>query len=370
MWGAPRGTAHALVGLLLLVGGLGCTPGGGGPAPERPTAPATTAPVGRATVPPAPAAGAPAAPPAPVVIAYSTPATGFTSWPTMVARSQGFFERWGVRFEVSITPRIPDIVRGIAAGSLQVGAFIPDSALLAAAQGAPLVLVGVETGRPVYHLTVQPDITRFDDLRGKTFAVGAINDATAGMLRRVLRLNGLAPTDYDLVSAGSTPERYAALTSGQVAGVLLIPPLDFRAQREGYRWLADLTEVLPPFPANGLVANRDWARANPDAAVRWLAAMLESVRWLYEPANRDEAVAILADMGRVSAEEASATYDLVVERVRAYPPDLRATREHLTALLDIMQETGNVPQPLPDLERFLDGTYLDEALRRVGGPGS
>ncbi|MBX5493431.1 MAG: ABC transporter substrate-binding protein, partial [Chloroflexi bacterium] len=303
MWRGLGGTGRIVAGLLLAVV-LGCTATSGS-APNRATArPGQTSATAAAPTSPRATPAAPTAAPAPVSIAYSTPATGFTSWPTMVARSKGFFERWGVQFEVSITPRIPDIVRGLAAGSLQVGAFIPDSALLAAAQGAPLALLGVETGRPVYHLTVQPSIVRFEDLRGKTFAVGAVNDATAGMLRRVLRLNGLGPGDYDLVSAGSTPERYAALASGQVAGVLLIPPLDFRAQREGFRWLADLTEVLPPFPANGLVANRDWARANRDAAVRWLAAMLESVRWLYDPTNRDEAVAILADLGRVSPEEA------------------------------------------------------------------
>lgn len=360
-----RGGFLLWAGLLAGLLAVGCTPGAGSGAPAASApAPASSAaaPANAATVDrPSAAPTTSVAPAAPATLAHATPTIGFTTWPTMVGEAKGFFAARGIALDRSITPRIPDIVRALAAGSLQVGAFIPDSALIAAAQGAPLALVGVETGRPVYQLAVQPSVASFGDLRGKTFAVGATNDLTAGMLRRVLRLNGLAPTDYDLVSAGSTPERYAALTSGQVAGVLLIPPLDLRAEREGYRLLADLVEVLPPFPANGLVVNRTWAEANRPVAARWLAAMGDSARWLNDPANKDEAIRILAEQSKVSDEDASATYAVVVEKAHAFPADLRVTEAHLQAVLDLMQESGSEVTAVPD--RFLDGSYLDEAQR-------
>ena len=96
---------------------------------------------------------------------------------------------------------------------------------------------------------------------------------------------------------------------------------------------------------------------------RWLAAMHDSVRWLYDPANRDEAIAILAEWTKTSEDDSRGTYSIVVEQDKAYPPELRGTRAHLEALVDLMREVGTAPDPLPDLDRFLDNSYLDEALR-------
>jgi ABC-type nitrate/sulfonate/bicarbonate transport system substrate-binding protein len=281
----------------------------------------------------------------------------------MVAQAKGFHKARGLDVELVVTPRIPDSARALAAGSHQVGSFIPDTALLAVQQGAPISLVGIETERAIYRLAVQPSVTSFADLRCKTFAVGAVNDVTAGMLRRTLRLNGLAADDYELVGVGSTPERYAAVQSGQAIGVLLTPPLNFRAEREGFRMLANLAEILPPYTFAALLVNRDWAQANRGAAVRWLAAMHDAVRWLYDPANRDEAVAILAEWTKTADDDARGTYQIVVEQDRAFPPELQATRAHLDAMVDLMREVGTAPDPLPDLDRFLDASYLDEAHR-------
>src|SRR2546428_627988 len=58
----------------------------------------------------------------------------FSYWPTMVAQSRGFLKARGLEVEIIVTPRIPDSARALAAGSHQIGSFIPDSALLAVAQ--------------------------------------------------------------------------------------------------------------------------------------------------------------------------------------------------------------------------------------------
>lgn len=355
-WGRAIGAA-VVCGLV-----AACGPAGGG-APTGPPAaraPATTPAVVLPTAPPA------AADQPPDTLAHTITTLAYPYWPTMVGQAKGFFTARRIALDVAITPRIPDSARGMASGSYQTGSFISDGVLLAVSQGAPLALVGLETSRAVYDLVVPPSIASFADLRGKTFAVGAINDITAASLRRTLRLNGLGPADYDLVTAGSTPERYAALVSGQVAGVLLTPPLTFRAQREGFRPLANLAEILPPYTFAALTVNQDWARAHRDTVVRWLAAMLESVRWLYDPANRDEAVAILAEATRTSAEDAQMTYTLVVEQLKAFPSDLRVTAAEVEALVELMREVGTAPETLPEMGRLIDGSFLEEARRLMG----
>lgn len=352
----------------LLAGWLAaCSPAGSG-APPAASAPPPAKPAAQQPAPPA-AAAAPAAAPAPAApeqVSHTLISPAAPYWPTWVGQAKGFFAARGIDLDVTITPRIPDAARALASGSYVTGGFIPDTALLATLQGAPITLVGTQTDRATYKLAVGPSTTTYADLRGKTFAVGAVNDVTAGMLIRTLRQNGVVPGEYELVAVGSTPERYAALTTGQVAGVLVTPPLDVRAEREGYRMLANLAETLPPYAYGGLLVNRDWANDHGDTAARWLAGMLDSVRWLYDPANRAEAVSILMDVAKSNEEDTQIAYVAAVEG-RTYPPDLRATRPQLDALVELMREVGTAPDPLPDLDRFLDSSYLD-AAQRLAGP--
>jgi ABC-type nitrate/sulfonate/bicarbonate transport system substrate-binding protein len=360
-----RAARCAALGLALALG-TACAPASGGP-PSAAKPPAAAAPGQPTSARAAPSA--PAAPPAePDKLSETITTFAFSYWPTMVAQAKGFLKARGIEVELVVTPRIPDSARALAAGSHQVGSFIPDTALLAVAQGASMSLVGIETDRAIYRLAVQPSVTSFADLRGKTFAVGAINDVTAGMLRRTLRLNGVLPDEYEIVGVGSTPERYAAVQSGHAIGVLLTPPLNLRAEREGFKMLANLAEILPPYTFAALMVNRDWAQGNRGAVARWLAAMQDSVRWLYDPANKEEAIAILAEWTRTSEDDARGTYGIVIEQDKAYPADLRATRAHLEAMIDLMREVGTAPDPMPDLDRFLDNSYLDEA-QRLGPAG-
>ncbi|HZS00488.1 MAG TPA: ABC transporter substrate-binding protein [Chloroflexota bacterium] len=379
-----RGGARGLGMAALLVGGLAaCGPTGGGapvaPAvPAKPAAPAAQPPAaptaagGAAAQQPSGAAApsgqqpaAAAAPAASETVSHTLISPAAPYWPTWVGQAKGFFAARGITLDVTITPRIPDAARALASGSYETGGFIPDTALLAVLQGAPITLVGTQTERATYKLAVSPATTSYADLRGKTLAAGAVNDVTAGMLIRTLRQNGVAPGEYELVAVGSTPERYAALTSGQAAGVLLTPPIDVRAEREGYHMLANLAETLPPYAYGGLLVNRDWAAEHRDTVARWLAGMLESVRWLYDPANRAEAVSILMDVAKSNEEDTQIAYGAAVEG-RTYPTDLRTTRAQLDALIELMREVGTAPDPLPDLDRFLDNSYLDAATRLAG----
>ncbi|HLH26673.1 MAG TPA: ABC transporter substrate-binding protein [Chloroflexota bacterium] len=353
----------------LVVGWLAaCGPSGSSAPPAAPAPPPAQSVAQPPTAPAATTVAASTAPAAPETVSHTLISPAAPYWPTWVGQAKGFFAARGITLDVTITPRIPDAARALASGSYATGGFIPDTALLAVLQGAPIALVGTQTERATYKLAVSPATTGYADLRGKTLAAGAVNDVTAGMLIRTLRQNGVTPGEYELVAVGSTPERYAALTSGQAAGVLLTPPIDVRAEREGYRMLANLAETLPPYAYGGLLVNRDWAADHRDTTVRWLAGMLDSVRWLNDPANRAEAVRILMDVAKSNEEDTEIAYTAAVEG-RTYPEDLRATPAQLDALLALMREVGTAPDPLPDLDRFVDGSYLDAAARLAGsGP--
>src|SRR5918912_647044 len=92
----------------------------------------------------APAAGAPES------LSHTLISPAAPYWPTWVGQAKGFFAARGIELDVTITPRIPDAARALASGSYVTGGFIPDTALLAVLQGAPMVLVGTQTERATY----------------------------------------------------------------------------------------------------------------------------------------------------------------------------------------------------------------------------
>ena len=40
---------------------------------------------------------------------------------------------------------------------------------------------------------------------------------------------------------------------------------------------------------------RDWAKANSDTLVRYISAYVEGCRWALDPANKAEAIALIAE---------------------------------------------------------------------------
>src|SRR5262249_17809352 len=152
---------------------------------------------------------------------------------------KGMWSANGLDTEVIVTQNVVNAVQAAASGSTDATYITADSAMAAVEKGTDLVAVFGGTNRPVYSLIVPPEITSYDDLRGKVIGVSAINSGDAFFVQRMMEKAGLRPQqDYDLVPAGGTPERYAALKNGAIAGGLLAQPFDNRIIKEGFRRLA------------------------------------------------------------------------------------------------------------------------------------
>jgi ABC-type nitrate/sulfonate/bicarbonate transport system substrate-binding protein len=89
--------------------------------------------------------------------------------------------------------------------------------------------------------------------------------------------------------------------------------------------------------------------------VRFLRAPNRAITWLNDPANRPEAIAMLADQSRISPEDASITYDEYVPRK---VHSLAITPDQVQGALDTLVELGQLSAPPPAPERYLDLAYL------------
>ncbi len=339
-------TAARLGTLLLLPFGGACGPGRQAPPPPAPEG---------------------AGPQAPATLKLGGGAPVVDYWPLFIAQETGIFDRHGVSVEVTHFETPASAIQALATNAIDLCAVSTDLAINAVERGVPLVTVAGIYNKATYSLVAGRGYTTIAELRGKTLAVSDLKDASTLLLRKLLLAHGLRDGDYDVVPLGGSGRRAAAVSSGQAAGAMLGLPVNFILEAEGFPSLGYASDVLPEYQFDALHVQRAWARANGPTLVRFLRAQLEATAWLYDPAHRDEAIAILAARFKTSAGIGAQTYDLAVTRLQAFPRDGALSAEGLTAVLETMAELGLIRQPLPEAARYVDPSYLELAWKGVPG---
>src|SRR5207247_3749798 len=188
------------------------------------------------------------------------------------------------------------------------------------------------------------------------------NDITLICLEAMTKPAGLKASDFDLLYAGATSARFAALVSGGVDASILTSPFDFQAIARGYANLGSVHTVLPGFPSLGYGVHTPWANANRNAVVSFLRAVHQGIDWLYDPKNKPEAVDILIKHTGAKPDDSAKSYDLFMVELRAFRRDGTIPPESFKRMLDAVAELGDLPKPPPPASKFLDDSFLKAAL--------
>ncbi|HEY7065521.1 MAG TPA: ABC transporter substrate-binding protein [Chloroflexota bacterium] len=349
------GSAAAPVGLgIALV--LGCTaprPSAGSPAQPAPGV--------------APGPQAPAVQTAePLRVVYLTTGKTWSQVPLLVADQQGFFAAEHLDVEINFGGQSSTVCQSLSSRSVDMGnCSINDLIQSVEIGGAPLAILMTESVTALnYAAVAKPEYRMWHDLRGKLLMVDSPRGNTVYFWRTMARANGLADDEYDFQYAGTTNARYAALKSGAVDAVILTDPFDAEAVKEGYTRLDDLRpkyinadNYLGPGPA----VNRDWARENPEAAVRYVRAALAAIRWIYDPANKETLLAQMEATLNLSREALDYTYQRNVVDFKQWSTDGRVKDSAIQGVLDSLVELGYLDRPTPPPTKYYDMTYVELA---------
>ena len=266
-------------------------------------------------------------------------------------RPQGIFARENLDLELNFAQSGAAVTQQLTGGSLDVALSVGiTDPIRAIEKGAPLALVRVMGNSPPYVLIGKPGLKSITDLKGKIISVGADNDITTVYFERMMAANGFKKGDYDTISAGVAAARFAALKAGVVDAAIVLPPLNFQANAQGFVTLGLAADYVKDVPFTGMAMHRRWAGANMAAAKRVLAATDKSIAWLAEPSHRGEAVELLVKVGRSSKEDAEASYDYL-RRIEFFEPSSKVSRAKLRNLVEMEQRAGTVAQGF-DIERL------------------
>jgi ABC-type nitrate/sulfonate/bicarbonate transport system substrate-binding protein len=294
----------------------------------------------------------------PVDVSYGILNYTAAEWPLMLAQSQGFFAKEGVNVSVISAGSPPNVTNALATNGVNIAENGTDSYIAAVSHHLPIKMVAPVLAVDPYSLMVAPSITSIEQLKGKTVTLGTKEDVTAITFAALLAPLHLTLNDFSIVVSGSTPARYAALQSGNVAGSMLLQPFDLLAQSQGYHTLGTGQQVLKDWVFTTLAVNDGWAADHRAAVVATLRALREAIQ--YGATHKAQAIATLISYTHATPDIAAKSYDLDFDKWKAFRADLSVTPEQLATIAKYQIQFG-VLTSAPAFADMYDGSYAAAA---------
>lgn len=291
-----------------------------------------------------------------------------SSWPVYVAQEKKFLEKNGIFLEVIIIRGATNTTRAVLSETVPIGRINPDYVVTGIEKGARVRIVAGNMEKIPYDFMARPEIKTGAELKGKTIGVSTLTGGTTLMLQEVAeKAFKLKETDYKLLVVGTSPERYAALKGGSVHATFMGPPFNFRARQEGFRPLVTFHEILGPIQFTVDFAHLNYLKSHRDDVVRYLKSMIQATQWLYDPKNKEEAVAIHMKVLKSKREAAEQDYRFLVEEFQPFPKNGMVSKVAMGKTMELRVKEGLYKgRPVPPLSDYVDNSYVEEALRQLG----
>lgn len=295
----------------------------------------------------------------PDTVRLATLAPGALLWVHSIAEIKGFYKANNLDVKRLQVADSPALVQAVASGSAEAGIALGDVVMRAIDQNAPVIIAGGYITKTSLRLVGAKDVKRPKDLAGSKMTAGAVRGGTTNLMLYQLKLLGVDPNGIQRVSIPNSRDRVLALEAGQVRGAVMTPPFDIMAARQGFPILDTYRE---PYLQTPLIINTNWAAKNRGVAVRMLRASRSAAQWINDPANRKDAVDILAKHADVAQDIADASYQFLVVEQKAYSPDMSVPAESITNIVKIDRAVNPADHPKEesklDLRKYYDPSYL------------
>jgi ABC-type nitrate/sulfonate/bicarbonate transport system substrate-binding protein len=286
--------------------------------------------------------------------------------PTYIALDQGFFKAEGLDASlVELDARSQ--VTGVLSGNLDC-APIPSGGAQAALSGAKITYIVGESLKSQWTITTRQELTKPEDLRGKTLgygrAGGADYDEAQAVLHRFFHMD--VGKDYKVISFQGEPERIAAMINNDIQGASLSIPHAAVAEQGGLKVLLRTGDYIPR--AGGTIwCSADFVQKNPETVKKIIRAIAKAVMYFRD--NKQGSIAVLRHhIGSIKDDAQSGLiWDQLHNTFGAeVPKDLFAEIFESRRLTMIAARQWPEDKPLPDPEQYLARDLLDPTLKEMG----
>jgi ABC-type nitrate/sulfonate/bicarbonate transport system substrate-binding protein len=298
---------------------------------------------------------------------------GGFNWPIWVAQERGLFAKNELIVNITNTPNSTFQLTGLIDGKFDIAMTAIDN-LIAYREGqgeapgvvGPDLIAFMGSDQGFLRLVTVPEVKGFNDLRGKTLSVDALTTGFAFVLLEMLERSGLRlDQDYKTERAGGVLQRFQALMDKKHAGTLLLSPFEVQAEARGFNKLASAIDVLRNYQGIVAGARKSWADANRDAVIGYIRAFSDAVDWLYDPKNKDEAIAIfLKNQPQSNPQAASTAYGVLLSPKEGFQRKAQIDVEGVRTVLQLRSKYGKPQKTLTDPLRYYDPSFHAVAMRR------
>ena len=296
-----------------------------------------------------------------VKVGRTTGGSGFHI-PSYVAIDKGFFKAEGLDAHfIAATAGV--LVRAAIAKEIEF-VPIPGGGSEAMLKGAPLVFFVGESLISQWTLTTTPEIKRVEDLRGKTLGLGRPGSADYSEIVITLgkHFNMQPGKDYKVISFTGEPDRIAALIKGSIQGGVLSFPHAARAEKEGMKVLLRTGDYIPRLGGTFLT-HKDMIKEKRDVVKRFTRAIIKSEDYI--KANKKGTLEIIHKYFEINDPKViESIYNQVYDKFGPeMPPEMIRDLFESRTTPELGWPQG---KPLPDLEQFVDRSFVNEVLKEMG----
>jgi len=285
-------------------------------------------------------------------------------WDLDVGVEKGFFKDEGFDAQVLSNQSSPQSMQMLISGQVEMAIAQPDPLIAAIVNGAKNIgVIAAPATEADWFLVGKKGIKNINDLKGQTVGFSSLRVGEFYLTRNMLKKHGIEEKDFSAIQIGPTPAKYAALQNGSIAAGVLFQPTAMLAQENGFPVLANFAREQKGFPSIVYLVNRNWAATN-DHGKRFTRALKRAHEWLYDPKNKDEAIAILGKYSKRTKETIAKVYDLYFVTDKLYSKDgaLNVADMEKTVQL-IAENTGLAKTDIPTSAHYLipksDGALLN-----------
>jgi NitT/TauT family transport system substrate-binding protein len=274
----------------------------------------------------------------------------------MVAREKGFFARENI--DLDVTYMTPDLViKALLAGTVDLSRSGAHFGLIAAARGGEIKIIGGSTYGYPYQVIGQPQLRSLADLKGQKIAAASLASITTTIFKDVMQRQGIPPTAYTLLFVGGSPERFQAVSSGQVAASLAeAPPFNFRSIDAGRKVLLNYSDEIKNLLYTAYFASNKSLAQNRALLTRFMRAMGQAMRWLNDPANEKAVIEVMMQRLKIDEATAERTYKFMVPENKAFRGEGAIDVAGLTEMIRLLNADQMIPKREP-WETFVDPSF-------------